>query len=78
MEQELIDWRPTLAIEFSEKASEFKDRIRTEIACKKCSSRVDVCANCFYAYIYSWLKVYDNLLAEEFTAFFDMHDYKEI
>ncbi len=73
LEKELVDWRPTKAIEFSEKASEFKEKITTEKSCRKCNETVNVCSNCFHTYIYNWLQEEDQLLAEEFVAFFNIH-----
>ncbi len=73
IEKELIDWRPTLAIEFSEKIEGFKDKARTSQPCKKCSNNVDVCVSCLYDYIYNWLQENNPELIEEFTAFFSIH-----
>ena len=74
IEKELTNWRPTLAIEFSEKVSKFKDKIKTGHPCKSCDNKIDVCSNCFNTYIYNWLQEEDPLLAEEFVAFFNIHE----
>lgn len=74
IEKELTDWRPTLAIEFSEKIEEFKERIQTDKPCKKCSNSVDVCSNCLFTYIYNWIKENNPSLTEEFMASFNFHD----
>ena len=73
LEKELVDWRPTKAIEFAEKTFEFKEKIKTEKPCKKCNLTVDICPNCFHSYICNWLQKNEPLLAEEFVAFFNIH-----
>ena len=74
LEKELADWRPSKSIEFSEKVAEFKDKIETETPCKKCGKHIDICSECFHTYIYNWLQEEDQLLAEEFMAFFNIHN----
>ncbi len=74
LEKELTDWRPTLAIEFSEKVEQFKDKIKTEHPCKSCNDNVNVCRNCFHTSIYNWLQEEHQELIEEFIAFFNIHN----
>ena len=72
LEQELTDWRPSLAIDFSEKASEFKDKIEIEKTCRSCTNTINVCTKCFHTHIFNWVQEKDPLLAEEFVAFFNI------
>ncbi len=74
LEQELTDWRPSLAIDFEEKTEKFEEKMTTEHTCKTCNNTVNVCNNCFHTYIYNWLQEEHSELTEEFMAFFNIHD----